>query len=515
MKEPKLILIYGLALIKFAFPFALQNSTFTPHTNEFLFLEQGNHLDWGYLESPPLLSALAWITNLLGNDLFWIKLWPSLFGTLTFVLVGRIVLLVEGGTFAIFLSFLPFIFGAYLRMHYLFQPIFLDVFFSTFIIYALINFIHSQKNYWLYLLGIGCGLGMMSKYSVAFTIVSVLIGLLVSPQRKVFLNIHFYISLLIGAIIFSPNVWWQYNHGFPALHFVENMQEATAQYAGTSDFILDQLVMNLPCVFIWIMGLLMILLLRKRRIFIFLFFGYFILMILLLTLNFKGYYALSIYPALFAFGAKQFERLTIKRVQFTRYIMITIPFYFGYLSMPLAMPIFNPQQLDDLYQLRQVEVLGVLKWDDGRNHSLPQDFAEMLGWKQIAEHTLRVYKNLGSDAQSKTIIYCSNSGLAGALTYYGKQMGLPPVISESGSFVYWMPEKYDVQNIILLSHSVPGKDDEIFREFANITEEDQFHDPYAKEDGVKIILCQAPFAQLNQVLEQRIARKKMDLIRKN
>ena len=102
--------LLALASIKFLLPFILQSSVYEPHRDEFLYLAEGNHLAWGYMEVPPLLSLFAWLTNLFGDGLFWIKFWPSLFGSLTFIVAGNIVLSLGGKSYALFLLFLPFIF---------------------------------------------------------------------------------------------------------------------------------------------------------------------------------------------------------------------------------------------------------------------------------------------------------------------------------------------------------------------------------------------------------------------
>src|ERR1019366_4986349 len=119
------------------------------------------------------LSVLAWITNLTGNGLFWIKFWPSLFGALTFILTGKIILSLGGRSFALLLAFLSFIFSGYLRVHFLFQPNFPEIFFDTLIAYSVIRYIQTDKNGWLTITGISAGLGMMSKYSVLFFIAAV------------------------------------------------------------------------------------------------------------------------------------------------------------------------------------------------------------------------------------------------------------------------------------------------------------------------------------------------------
>ena len=140
----KYLLLYLLALVKLVLPFLLQNGVYEPHRDEFLYLAEGRHMAWGYMEVPPLLSVFAWLTNLFGGGFFWIKFWPSLFGALTYLIVGRMVLALGGRLFALLLAFLPFVFGAYLRTHYLFQPGFLEIFFWTLLAYALVRYMQSR-----------------------------------------------------------------------------------------------------------------------------------------------------------------------------------------------------------------------------------------------------------------------------------------------------------------------------------------------------------------------------------
>src|SRR5436190_9741336 len=194
-----------LAIVKFALPFFLQDPVFQLHRDEYLYLAQGNHLSWVFMEVPPLLSVFAWITNLFGGSMFWVKFWPDLFGTLTFLLVGKIILSLGGKKFALILGWLPFILDGYIRLFFLFMPNFLDVFFWTLIAFSVIRFIQTQQNKWLYVFGIAVGLGMMSKYSVAFFSASILAGTLLTPHRKIFTNKHFYFASLIGLLIFLPN----------------------------------------------------------------------------------------------------------------------------------------------------------------------------------------------------------------------------------------------------------------------------------------------------------------------
>ena len=161
-------LIYLLALIKLVAPFLLQDSYYQPHRDEYLYLAEGHHMAWGYMEVPPLLSVFAWLTNLFGGNMFWIKIWPALFGSLTFMLAGKIILSLGGRAFALVLAWLPFMLDGYMRLFFLFQPNFLEVFSWTMIAYSLIRYVQTKEDKWLYIFGASAGLGMMSKYSVLF-----------------------------------------------------------------------------------------------------------------------------------------------------------------------------------------------------------------------------------------------------------------------------------------------------------------------------------------------------------
>ena len=48
--------------------------------------------------------------------------------------------------------------------------------------------------------------------------------------------------------------------------------------------------------------------------------------------------------------------------------------------------------------------LGLLRWEDGKDHELPQDFADMLGWKELAIKVDSIYSKL--PGKEKTLILC-------------------------------------------------------------------------------------------------------------
>jgi hypothetical protein len=507
-------LLYILALIKLVLPYFLQNGVYGPHRDEFLYLAEGQHMAWGFMEIPPVLSVFAWLTQMFGNSMFWIKFWPSLFGALTYILTGKLIIHLGGRYNALFMAFLTFIFSGYLRVHFLFQPNFLEVFFWTMIAYSLIRHIQTEKNYWLYITGLSAGLGMMSKYSVLFFITGVLVGLLLTPQRRLLANRHFYIAAAIGFIIFLPNVIWQYNRNFAVMHHMQELQQTQLQYVNPVNFIIDQFLMFLPVVFIWPVGLWFAAFTKQGKPYRFIAWAWLFVMGILLILKGKSYYSLGVYPVLTAFGAYWLEQVTPKRLRILRYVRAVIPFLFIPIFIPVALPVFAPPQLADFYKKTHAEKTGALRWEDQENHPLPQDFSDMLGWEEMAQKTAAAWHALTPAEQQQTIIFCDNYGQAGAVAFYGKKYGIPQPYSGNASFLYWMPAHIKVVNLLLVTDDSTDMQKPFVKEFASATLCGSITTPYAREHGSQVIMLKGANEKFNQFFKDKIDGKRAYFIKK-
>lgn len=501
-------LLWLLAALKLVIPFFLQHPAFEPHRDEFLYLAEGHHMAWGYMEIPPLLSVFAWITDLLGGGLFWIKCWPVLFGALTFWLTGRLVLHLGGKSFALLLAWLPFMLDGYMRLFFLFQPNFLDVFFWTLLAYSLVRFAQTEKSSYLYLFGIAAGLGMMSKYSVAFYLIGLLAGILLIGPRRLFRNKHFYLAALLGLLLFLPNLLWQYFHRFPVLVHMNELEDQQLRYIHYLDFLKGQLLMNTPCVYIWLAGLAALLFSGDYPKFRFVGLAYLATIAVLLLLHGKAYYALGAYPALFTFGATWLEKKTSHSFRWTRYAMLSFSIALGLLALPLVMPLFKPEKLVAYYKATGLNKTGDFIWEDQQRHPLPQDFADMIGWKEMASQLANAYRKLPASVRDSTLIYCRGYYTAGALNYYGPRLGLPTVYSDNASFLLWMPDHYQVRNLILVGHYFPEPDDIVFQQFEESHLLDSVNNPLFRENGMKFILFRNGNDSLNSYIEKSIQQQK-------
>ncbi len=500
-------LLLFLCTIKFVFPFLLEDPSYQLQRDEYLYLEQGNHLAPGYLEVPPLLALLAWVTNAFGASFFWVKFWPSLLGALTLFFTGKMIMDLGGKTTALIIAFLALSTGAYTRVHFLFQANCLDIFFWTLASYFLLRFLLTENKSNLYWLGAGIGLGFLGKYSMAFFAFALVAGLILTKQRKIFLKKDIYIAGLIALIIFAPNLYWQYTHNFPVIHHMKELTETQLEIISPVTFLSEQLLMNFPSFLVLFLALFFLLISKPGARFRIFGWIYISIIAVLLLAKGKGYYALGIYPMLFAFGAFYLEKISSRRkwiavVNILIMIMLALPI------IPLAIATWKPSELKAYYQKTGLDKSGVLRWEDGEDHNLPQDFADMLGWRELAEKVSAQYQKLDDASKKQTLIFCRNYGQAGAITYYGRKYNLPQVTSDNGSFLLWMPDEYHVKKLMLIAEDPPENDDAVLQAFEKVTILDSVADPNAREYRTKIYLFEEPGPKLDSLIKSSVAEMK-------
>ena len=509
MQKQHWYIIWLFAVAKFFVPFLFINSIFQLHRDEYLYLADSAHLAWGYIEMPPLLAFLGSISLWFGDSVYAVYLWGALFGALTMIIVGKTVIKMQGNVYAVMLACLAFLCSGFLRLDALFQPNFLDVFFWSLCAYCILSLIISNNNKYFYFLGLSFGLGMMSKYTIAFYGLAFLIGLIVSPYRKWLLNPHFYYAMALAGIIWLPNLLWQYNHHFPVIHHMQLLKERLLENVKQSDFLVDQLLITAPCFFVWISGLWYVLVTKKGRKYMVIGITYVAVIALLLYFKGKGYYAVGLYPVLLGIGAVHLSASIQKhRIILLKWVMPVFMVLITWRVFPLIMPYVSPADLTVLYKQRHADKLGVLKWEDGKNHTLPQDFADMLGWDEMASKTAKVYEQLPDSTKANTFVFGDNYGQAGALIFYKNKLKLPVVYSDDASFVFWLPESIKKQNILLIAHKPRDTTDYVFGHFKKVQILDSITNTYAREYGAKIMLYSQPDDSLPIVSKIAIDRLK-------
>src|SRR5688572_1898942 len=481
---PDKIVIGLLAALKFLIPLFLIHPVFELQRDEYLYYQQGQHLDLGYLENPPLLSYLGYISSWFGDQEWLVRFWPAFIGSLTVIVTCLITARLGGKAFAQFLAGFGVITGAFLRIHILFQPNILDIFFWTCSLYFLVKFIQSDNQKDLLWLAICLALGWWSKYSVVFLIAAIFFGFLVTRHRKILLQKNTYAAVGVALLIILPNIWWQYSHKWPLIHHMNELRETQLVYVKPLDFIQGQFLLLFPVLIVWIAGLIWLFRNSNYRIIAWI---YLFVILLLAFGSGKDYYALGIYPVLLAAGGVIWEKLFLIR-KWMRYIIAALVIGLTIPLLPIGLPMRAPEKLAAFYKEIGIDKLGELKWEDQRNHELPMDFADMLGWKEITAKTEKFFNSLPDSAKMSSGIFCRHYGLAGSLKFYGKgKVFRSQVFSDNGSFLLWIPDDLYFKHLVFLGRRMPGIDDEVFQHFEKVTVIDSVTNKLSRQFGDKII----------------------------
>ncbi|RYE16757.1 MAG: glycosyltransferase family 39 protein, partial [Sphingobacteriales bacterium] len=251
-------------------------SNFGFHRDELLHLTLGDHLDWGYKEVPPFIALLAKISmSVFGDSIFASRILTTIASGVIIWLTGLITRELGGRKFAIALACLSMILApAFAASGYLFQPVVFDQLWWVLAVWLLIKYINTTDAAYLYGVGATVGVGMLTKYTMVFFTVALIIGILISKQRKLLFNRHILGAALLAFIIFLPNLIWQWQHNFPVINHMSELRSTQLEHISAGDFIMQQLLVNGIALFVWLAGFLFLLFSFKLRKFQFLAIGY-------------------------------------------------------------------------------------------------------------------------------------------------------------------------------------------------------------------------------------------------
>ncbi len=468
----------------------LTNGKYGFHRDEFLYIAQGQQLDWGFWSNPPAPAFFSWLTQMtVGDSLFAIRLMPSLLGGLTVYLVCLMSREMGGGLLAQMLAGISVICSnAMPRVFLMFNPVPFDVFYWTLFAFLILKYINTDQLRFIYLLALAIAAGFLNKYSVIFFVLALFAAMLLTRHRKLFLNKHFYLAIGITTLPLMPNLWWQWEHNLPVIGHMTTLQRTQLANVRTMDFLKDQLLFNSSVLLIWVAGLWYLLVNKYGRQFRLL--GYIFISILLLMIVLKGksYYTLGAYPMLFAAGACIWERWSAHR-RWIIAIPVTAMFLIFGFTLPFSVPYLPLEKMVTFGEKVSKQGLdGLLRWEDGLVHHLPQDYADMLGWKELAEIAQLAVKSTGNPEHC--LVYAENFGQAGAIQYFAGDR-FPPVYSFADAFAFWAPKDIgdEIEFFVYINDEL-GED--VQNLFSKITEVGSVQQRYARERGTSVYLCSDP-----------------------
>ncbi len=505
MNRKYLILIFFIAL-KFILQYTLINDAYDLQRDEYLHLDQANHLAFGFQSVPPFSSIIALIINGLGNTFFWIKFFPALFGVLTLAVIWQIIDELKGGLYAQIIGATALVFSALLRLNTLFQPNSADVLFWTLMFYCIVKYINSQNVKHLIYLGVAFGIGFLNKYNIVFLLIGLIPALLITENRKLLTNKYLYFSAFAALIIILPNLIWQYNNDFQVITHMKELSDSQLVNVKRSDFIKDQFLFFINSCFIILLSFYAFLRYLPFKKYQIIFWNYVFTLTVFIFFKAKSYYAIGLYPVLIAFGSVYLAHILVGNI--LNKIRFILPILIAVLFVPIieiAFPIYTPEVGQQVF--KKYVSTGVLRWEDGKNHELPQDFADMLGWKELAQKVDNVYESI--DNKENTLVLCDNYGESGAINYYSKFKNINAVSMEA-DYINWVKLDKEIKHIILIQQA---DDDDKNREkekplFDFIALTDSITHPLAREFNTKIYVLKNAKQDINKIIREDIEKER-------
>jgi hypothetical protein len=490
-------ILWFFIAIKFVLAYVLVNSAYELQRDEFLHIDLGRHLAWGYTSVPPFTGLISYLIITLGSSVFWVKFFPALFGALTTWVVWMLVRHLKGGLFAMFLALTAVTLSVVMRINILYQPNSFDILSWTLVYFSLIKYLDARNRWWIWSTGLLFAIGFLNKYNIVFLLAGLIPGLLLTKSRLIFLKKDLYLAAALALILISPNLLWQYQNHFPVVHHMKELAETQLINVDRLEFVKEQLLFFIGALFVLIAALCSFISYPPFRQFRFLFFSFFITVVIFIYFRAKGYYAIGLYPVLLAFGSIYIEHLTKERWKlYLRPVAMLVPVLLFIPVVKRSFPIYPPAELE-LEALRSGKMHS---WEDGKQHALEQDFADMLGWKELAHKVEIAYATVPD--KRHTLILCDNYGQAGAINFYCRIKGLN-VGSFNADYLYWMNLNQSISTIISVKvQTVPSEllvnEKKLFRDIIPFG---SIENKYAREYGTAIFVLSSPRYPVNTTLE--------------
>ena len=502
IKNRDLIGVYAVAIFALVVHLITYNNLGF-HRDEFLYLALGRNLAFGYWSNPPMIGLISYLSQLLpGDPLFTTRLIPAIAGSVLVILTGLITRELGGNVYAQLLACISISVSLLiLRGYSMLQPVPFDILCWTLILFWFLRYVNTGKSSFLLLIGGAFGLGLLNKYMVIFLAAGLSLAVLTTPHRKLWINRHAWYAILIALLLFLPNLIWQFHHGFPVFRHMQELNDTQLVNVKRANILIDQVLMFTVGSVVWVAGLLWLLFAGKAKQYRVFGILYLVILGIFLLLRGKSYYMAGLYPFLFAAGGVSLERglksIYAKAAMLILVVLLSLPL------VPGGIPVWPAEKLAGYFASIPPEMgtEALLRWEDGRMHSLPQDFADMLGWDELAEIVINACDTITD--KGRIMIYAENYGQAGAIEHFGRPFGLPPVASFSDSYLLWVPDSIPPgKDVFFYVNDELGSD--IDSLFARIDVAGSITNPYAREYGTTVYLCRNPRSDFRSFWNDRV-----------
>jgi hypothetical protein len=498
-----MLIVIAIALAKFIFH-CYFNNQYGYFRDEFDYMACGNHLAWGYVDQPPLIPFLIHICRaVLGDSLRSIRFIPAVASSLLVVQTALLAREFGGRRFALVLSAIAVLIapqylsnGSLLGTNCLEPNLWIGC--AYFAVHAIKR---DDPRYWLWF-GVVAGIGLQEKYSIALFGFGMVVGLLLTAQRRVFLNPWLWIGGAAAFLIFLPNLLWNIHNQWPFVQLMHNIRaDGRDIVLPLPQFFLQQMMLINPITApIWIRGLVALFVLPGLKPYRALAWCYLVCFTVFFVLHGKNYYLSPVYPMLLAAGAVWIEavierrkiasaeaesvRVGPNRLLWLKPVIVVLLLASGAYVAPLVVPILSPDKF--LAYLKYLPMKPPVMEHGHERAPLPQWYADQFGWEEIVSETATAYNRLSPAERPGCGIFAQDYGQAGAIDFLGPPYGLPPALSGHQTYWLWGPRGYSGNCLVVLGDS-RERLEELFEHVEYVgTSADN---PYALEKEIAVYIC--------------------------
>jgi Dolichyl-phosphate-mannose-protein mannosyltransferase len=476
------------------------NNRYGYFRDEFDYIVCGDHLAWGYVDQPPMIPFLIKICRaVFGDSLRSIRLIPAIAASAMLVQTAAIAREFGGRSCALVLSALAVIVAPqYLSNGSLLTTNCLEpLLWMGCACFAILAVKQNNPRYWVWF-GVCAGLGLMEKYSIAVFGFAVVLGLLLTPERKALANKWIWVGGVAAFVIFLPNLLWNVAHHWP---FVELMRNIKADgrdvvLSPWQYFLQQTLLMNPLAAWIWITGLVALLFAKRFRPYRFLGIAYLVSFAVFVVLHGKNYYLAPIYPMLIAAGAVVIDgAIERSRQAWLKPAITVVLLAGGALLAPIVIPVFSPDNF--VVYMSKFPIKPPRSEHSHERAVLPQHYADQFGWEEIVAKTAEAWNSIPVEERKDCGIFAQDYGQAGAIDFLGRKYGLPPALSGHQTWFLWGPRGYTGSCLVVLDdnrETLERKFEQV--EFVGRSADNR----YALEKEIPVFIVRRPkFGSLQEV----------------
>ncbi len=490
-------LLAGLAFVKLGLHLAF-NAGYGYFRDELYNIVCGERLGFGFVDHPPLTPLLARLSRaVFGDSLGGLRFLPAVAGAATVFLAGLIARRLGGKRFAqglaslaVLLATVILVFDGMLTNNSF------DILFWTLAAWLLLVILQDGRPRLWPAFGAVAGVGLQNKYSVAFFVAGLVLGLLLTSRRREFLRVWPWAGAAVALGLWLPNIVWQVRNGLPFIELNRNAVLFKNTRLSPLDFLAGQAMEIHPLNFLLLLaGLAWCFMApgkREARIF-----GWAYLFVLgfFVFSGGKAYYMSPFYPTMLAAGAVAAEKLFSKaRRGWLKPAAVVLLVVTAVPTIPFALPVLPVGTF-----VSYARALGFMPPASERKEmgALPQHFADRFGWPELAADVGAVFRSLPKDEQQACLVFGQNYGEAAAIDVFGRELGLPRAASGHNHYYLWGPGVHSPKAVII----VGGRAEDHRRAFADVREAARHRNAFAMpyESDLPIYVCRGPKVPLRDL----------------